>query len=31
LGLIAGHVNIISCGFHLERLVGCKTAMGYKN
>ena len=34
LGLIAGHVNIISCDltdFHLERLVGCKTTMGYKN
>ena len=22
--IIAGHVNIISCDFHLERLVGCK-------
>ena len=31
LGFIAGYVNIISCDFHLERLVGCKTTMGYKN
>ena len=29
--IIAGHLNIISCDFHLERLVGCKTTMGYKN